>query len=194
MTTPEEEQGFEGKEIRVLFDCQKRTTKHRFKLFIIENRRSLRGFKVFLAVAIISIVIWLISKNIFALIIMLTMTVFLLVVLIGYFRIWMSIIKKEEEDLLRRASVKEGILRYGAFGIVFMEQSKNTLYKQSFAWIRYQSIVEWGKCLFLVPRNEQETIFWMHKGEVGKESFLAFRDFVKSKLKYQLIKTYREVI
>lgn len=107
------------KEIRFPFGYQSRTKEDLFKFFIIENRKSLRGFKRFLPFAIISILIWLITKNTIALIIMIPLAVLLLIAIVGYFDIWRVRKKWEKEQLPRRVLVKERVLKYGDYGIVF---------------------------------------------------------------------------
>ena len=55
--------------------------------------------------------------------------------------------------------------------------------------------MEWGKYLFLIPPKKKKAgIFEIRKDEIGKENFLEFRDFAKSKLKYRLIMNYKEII
>lgn len=78
----------EEKEIRFSFSYQRRSRDDLFKVFIIENIKSFRGFKRLLPIAIILISIWLISKNTIALIIMIPFASLLIIATIGYYDIW----------------------------------------------------------------------------------------------------------
>lgn len=181
-------------EIQFPFGYQKRTKEDLIKFFIIENRKSLRGFKRFFPIAIISILIWLITKNTIAMIIMIPFAALLLIAIVGYFDIWRVRKKWEKEQLLRRVLVKERILKYGDYGIVFKEESKNGLSQEKYVWNRYGFLIEWEKWMFLIPAKKKADTFEINQDEIGKDNFLRFRDFAKSKLKYRLIKNYKEII
>lgn len=190
-----ENQILERKVIRFPFGYQKRSKDDLFKIFIIENRKSIRGFKKLIPIVIIAILIWLITKNIVALIIMTPFVALLLIAIIGYFDIWRLRNKWEKEQIPRRAFVKERILNYGDFGIEFKEEGKLGSWKETFAWNRFEFIAEWEKYLFLIPPKKKEgRYFEIRVDEIGRENFLEFRDFAKSKLKYQLITNYKEII
>ena len=190
-----ENQLSERKEIRFPFGYQKRSKDDLFKIFIIENRKSIRGFKRLVPIAILSIVIWLITRNIVALIIMIPFAALLLIAIIGYYDIWRIRRKWEKEQIPRRVIVKERILNYGEFGIEFREESKHGLSKETFVWNRFEFMAEWEKYLFLIPSKKKKAdIFEIREDEIGKENFLDFREFAKSKLKYRLITNYKEII
>ncbi|MEZ5039965.1 MAG: hypothetical protein R2828_08735 [Saprospiraceae bacterium] len=185
----------ERKEIRFPFGYQKRSKDDLFKIFIIENRKSIRGFKRLLPIAILAILIWLITKNIIALIIMIPFAALLLIAIIGYSDIWRVRKKWEKEQIPRRAYVEERILNYGDFGIEFQEKGKLGSWKETFVWNRFEFMAEWGKYLFLIPpKKKKADMFELREDEIGKENFIEFRDFAKSKLKYRLITNYKEII
>lgn len=110
-----ENENTDGKEILFPVGYQRRSKEDIFKFFIIENRKTLRGFKRFLPIAIISILLWLMTKNIIALIIMIPLASFLLIVLFGYFQIWRERKKWERKQMFRRVVVTERKLKYGDF-------------------------------------------------------------------------------
>ena len=184
----------EGKEIRFPFGYQKRSKDDLFKIFIIENRKSIRGYKRIFLIALVLFLIWLITKHLIALIIMIPFIALVIIGIIGYFNIWRVRKKWEKEQIPRRTSVKERTLNYGDFGIIFKEESKNGLSQGKFAWNRYGFIIEWEKFLFLLPAKKKASSFEIREDEIGKENFLEFRDFAKSKLKYKLITNYKELI
>lgn len=185
----------EVKEIRFPFGYQKRSKDDIFKIFIIENRKSIRGFKRLIPIAIAAILIWLITRNIVALIIMIPFAALLLIAIIGYSDIWRVRKKWEKEQIPRRAYVKERILNYGDFGIEFQEKGKLGSWKETYVWNRFEFMVEWGKYLFLIPpKKKKVNMFEIREDEVGKANFIEFRDFAKSKLKYRLITNYKEII
>lgn len=182
------------KEILFPFGYQRRSNEDLFKFFIIENRKSLRGFHRLLFISLISILIGLFTKSTIALIIMFLVIIFLLVTIVGYFNIWRGIKKWERGQILSRVVVKNRILNYGDFGIVYQEESKNGWSQEKYVWNRYGYIIEWENWLFLIPAKKKADIFEINQDEIGKENFLAFRDFTKSKLKYQMIKNFTEII
>ena len=151
-----ENQEVDIKEIRYDFGYQKKSKHDLFQIFIIENQKSIRGFKRFFPIAIISLLIWLITKNIIALIIMIPFVALLLVAIIGYSDIWRVRKKWEKEQTPRRVFVKERILKYGDFGIEFQEKSKLGSWKETFVWSRFEFITEWGKYIFLIPPKKKE--------------------------------------
>ena len=183
------------KEIRFPFGYQKRSKADLFKILIIENKKSIRGFKGLILIVIVTILVWLATKKIVVFIIMIPFAVLLLIATFGYFDIWRVRKKWEKEQIPRRAFVTKRILKYGDFGIEFHEEGKLGSWKDTFVWNRFEFIVEWGKYLFLIPPKKKKAgIFEIRKDEIGKENFLEFRDFAKSKLKYRLIMNYKEII
>ena len=172
------------KEIRFPFGYQKRSKDDLFKIFIIENRKSIRGFKRLIPIAILSILIWLITKNIVALIIMIPFSALMLIAIIGYSDIWRVRRKWEKEQIPRRAFVEHRILNYGSFGIELQEKGKLGSWKETFVWNRFEFMAEWGNYLFLIPpKKKKADILEIREDEIGKENFDEFRDFAKSKLK-----------
>ena len=189
-----ENRKLKGKEIRFPFGYQNRSKEDLIKIFIIENRKSLKGFKRFLPIAIISILIWLITKNTIALIIMIPFAALLIRAAIGYFEIWRVRKNWEKKQIPSRAFTEKRILNYGDFGIAFKELNRDGLSQQKYAWNRYRDVVEWGEYLFLISAKAKADTFEIRADEIGKENFEEFRDFAKSKLKYHLVRNYKEVI
>lgn len=190
-----ENQILERKEVQFPFDYQKRSKDDLFKIFIIENRKSIRGFKRLIRITFFLILIWLITRNIVALIIMIPFSALFLIAIIGYSNIWRVRRKWEKEQIPRRAFVKERILNYGDFGIEFQEEGILGSWKETFVWNRFEFIAEWGKYLFLIPsKTKKAGTFEIREDEIGEENFLEFRDFAKSKLEYRLITNYKEII
>jgi len=183
-----------GKEIRFPFGYQRRSKDDLFKIFITENQKSLRGFKRGAPIAIMAILICLIVNNTIALIVMTPFALFLLIPIVGFYDVWRIRKKWEEEQNLRRAFVRERILKYGDYGIVFKEKTKNGLSQEKYAWSRYGFIIEWEKWLFLIPAKKKADTFQIREDEIGKENFSEFRDFAQSKLRYQFVSNYKDLI
>lgn len=78
--------------------------------------------------------------------------------------------------------------------LYLQEESKNGLSEEKYVWNRYGFMIEWEKWLFLIPAKKKADTFEINHDEIGKDNFLTFRDFAKSKLKYRLIKNYKEII
>lgn len=189
-----ENKNTEGKEILFQVGYKRRSKEDIFKFFIIENRKTLRGFKRILPIAIVSISLWLITKNTITLIIMIPLALLLLIVLFGYFQIWRERKKWENMQTFRRVLVTERKLKYGDFGIIMTEESKNGLSQEKYVWNRYRIIIEWGTWLFLLPAKKKAHTFEINKDEIGKENFSKFRDFAKNKLEHKFISNYKEII
>jgi hypothetical protein len=180
---------FEGKEIRFPFGYQKRSKDDLFKIFIVKNRKSIRGFKRLIPITIGAILLWLLTRNFIALIIMIPFAALLLIAIIGYSDIWRVRKRWEKEQIPRRAYIEERILNYGNSGIEFQEKGKLGSWKETYAWNRFEFMVEWGKYLFLIPpKKRKAAILEIREDEIGIEEFIQFRDFAKTKLRYQLIK------
>lgn len=126
---------------------------------------------------------------------MIPFAVLLLIAIIGYSDIWRGRRKWEKEQIPRRAYVEERILNYGDFGIEFREKGKLGSWKETYVWNRFEFMAEWGKYLFLIsPKKKKADMFELREDEIGKENFIEFRDFAKSKLKYRFITNYKEII
>ena len=44
------------------------------------------------------------------------------------------------------------------------------------------------------PKKKKADMLELREDEIGKENFIEFREFAKSKLKYRLITDYKEII
>ncbi|MCB9272387.1 MAG: hypothetical protein H6564_00005 [Lewinellaceae bacterium] len=183
-----------GKEIQFRFGYQRRSNKDLFKIFIIENRKSLRGYKRVALIGIPLILVWLLTKNLIALIVMAPFALLILIGLIGYSDIWRVRKKWENQEIPRRAFVKERTLRYGSFGIIYYEIDKHGQFQEKYAWSRFKSLIEWGTFIFLLPAKEKADVLVIRADEIGADNFSAFRDYAKSKLMYKSILSYKEII
>lgn len=189
-----EPQEFYEKEVVFPLSYKKRSNNDLFKLLIIENRKSLRGFKIFSPIAIFLILIWLVTTNTIVLIVMIPFAALLIISIIEYVNIWRIQRKWEKEQLLKRIFVKERILKYGDVGIHFQEDGKHGFSQEKHTWDKFGVIVEWEKSLFLINKNTEGIAFVINEEEIGQEFFFKFRDFAKSKLNYKLITNFKEVI
>jgi hypothetical protein len=183
-----------GKEIQFQFGYQRRSNKDLFKIFIMENRKSLRGYKRVVLIGIPLILAWLLTKNLIALIVMTPFAILILIGLIGYSDIWRVRKKWENQEIPRRAFVKDRKLRYGGFGVIYKESDKHGQFQEKYAWSRFKSLIEWEKLIFLLPAKEKADILVIRADEIGADNFLAFRDYAKSKLMYKTIISYKEII
>jgi len=183
-----------GKEIQFEFGYQRRSNKDLFKIFIIENRKSLRGYKRVVLIGIPLILAWLLTRNLIALIVMAPFTILLLIGLIGYSDIWRVRKKWENQEIPRRAFVKERTLKYGNFGIIYKEIDKHGQFQEKYVWSRFKSLIEWGTFIFLLPAKEKADVLVIRADEIGADNFSAFRDYAKSKLMYKSILNYKEII
>lgn len=188
-----------GKEIQFQFGYQRRSNKDLFKIFVIENRKSLRGYKrvVLIGIPLIGIpliLVWLLTTNLIALIVMAPFAILILIGLIGYSDIWRVRKKWENQEIPRRAFVKERTLKYGSFGIIYKEIDKHGQFQEKYAWSRFKSLIEWGTFIFLLPAKEKADVLVIRADEIGVDNFSAFRDYAKSKLIYKSILSYKEII
>lgn len=186
--------GLVGKEIQFQFGYQRRSNKDLFKIFIIENKKSLRGYIRVLLVAAPLILIWLLTKSMIALIVMAPFAVLLLIGLIGYSDIWRVRKKWEKEEIPRRAFVKKRTLKYGDYGVILKELDKNGQSQEKYAWNRFGAMIEWEKFLFLLPAKKKADMFVLRADEIGEANLSEFRDFAKSKLIYRSISGFKEII
>lgn len=182
------------KKIEFPFGYQVRAREDLFKIFVLENWKSIRRFKRITIITSILFLVWLITKYFLVLIVFLPFIVLTLIGIIENWDIWKVRKDWEMGQWSRRAFVKKRTLRYGDFGIIFKEESKNGLSQERYAWNRYSYIVEWGKYLFLLPAKKKADTFEIREDEIGKNNFIEFRDFSKKKLEYRLIKDYKELI
>lgn len=190
----EDHSKLEGKMVRYPTGYQRRSKKDLFRSFIIENRKSIRVFKVIFPIAILLAVIWLIARHYISLVIMIPFMVLGIIGILGYIDVWRVLIKNERQQIPRRAFVKERTLYYGDFGIVFKENAKNGQSQEKYAWSRYGHIFEWVNTLYIVPAKKKADTFEIREDEIGKDNFAEFRDFAKSKLSYSLITSFRELV
>lgn len=183
-----------GKVVPFPYGYQRRSNSDLFKIFIVENRRSLRGYKRILLIGIPLILIWLYTKSFIALILMLPFTALIVIGLIGYSDIWRVRKKWEKEEIPRRAFVQERILKYGDYGLILKESDKTGQFAERYAWSRFGMMLEWERSLFLLPAKEKADLFILRADEIGELNFSEFRNFAKSKLNYKLISRYGEII
>lgn len=99
-----------GKEMQFQSGYQRRSNKDLFKIFILKNRKSLRGYKRVVLIGVPLILIWLITKNLIALVAMIPFAVLLLIGLIGYSDIWRVRKKWEKEEIPRRDFAKSKLI------------------------------------------------------------------------------------
>jgi len=184
----------EDKEVRFPFEYQIRTKQDLFKIFVLQNWKSIRRYKRIAPIALILLFVWLITKKIVALIILLPFAILTIIGIIGFWDIWRVRKNWEIGQRPRRAFVKERKLKYGNFGIVLTEEGRNGVSIEKYVWKRYSYIVEWEKYLFLLPAKKKADTFEIREDEIGRENFIEFRDFAKSKLEYRLIESHKELI
>lgn len=186
--------GLAGKEIPFQFGYQRRSNKDLFKIFIVENGKSLRGYKRVVLIEVPLILIWLITKNLIVLVVMTPFAVLLLIGLIGNSDIWRVRKQWEKEEIPRRTFVKKRTLKYGDYGVILKELDKNGQSQEKYAWNRFGAMIEWEKFLFLLPAKQKADMFVLRVDEIGKANLSEFRDFAKSKLIYKSISSHKEII
>ncbi|MEL7005723.1 MAG: hypothetical protein AAFN93_23795 [Bacteroidota bacterium] len=184
---------FDGSELEFQVDYQPRSKADLIKIFMVDNWRSLRGFKKLIIYSLPISVVFLISGwttlQVFSLIAFVTY----LFVVIGYWSIWRHLKRTEYSKKLEAALIKERTFRYGSFGIIHRTLSKNGLSEHRYAWIRFSYLIRWDNFLFLLPGKEKVTYFMLRSDELGEEQFNAFEEFAKSKLPFKRLESIQEI-
>ena len=165
---------YDGEKLQYQFGFQWRSNEDLIKTFIIGNRKSLKGYKRVIIITILSLIAWIIARNLISLIIMISFGLLAFIGLIGFLNIWRKNKNWEISQSLNRVVVKERTLRYGDFGIIFKHHSKHGLSQEKYVWGRYRSLIEWGNHLFLIPAKKKANIFLIREDEIGEENFKKF--------------------
>jgi hypothetical protein len=184
----------EEKEICYPFGYKKSSKYDIFKIFVVDNRKSLRGFKNVIIIEFILLSIYFLSKFFIVFIIIILFLVLILFGLIGFYNIWKFVYNYEKKQEPIRDLIKKRTFKYGRFGIALKILFENKSHEEKYAWSRYGYMIEWGVFLFLVPRLKKADLFIVRADEIGQDNHLEFRDYAKSKLKYYYVKSIKEFI